>query len=65
VFIDHARFDQFQPGDVDDALPTADLGAIEYYQRPSDVPTEFSVPGKSCATLIVWTKTLLTTLKAP
>jgi hypothetical protein len=65
VFIDHARFDQFQPGDVDDALPTADLGAVEFYQRPSDVPTEFNVPGKSCATLIVWTKTLLTTLKTP
>ena len=65
VFIDHARFDQYQPGDVDDALPTADLGAIEYYQRPSDVPTEFNVPGKSCATLVVWTKTLLTTHKAP
>jgi hypothetical protein len=65
VFIDHARFDQFQPGDVDDALPTADLGAVEYYQRPSDVPTEFSIPGKSCATLVVWTKTMLATLKAP
>jgi hypothetical protein len=65
VFIDRSRFDQFQPGDVDDAIPTADLGAVEYYPRPSDVPTEFDVPGKSCATLIVWTKTLLTTLKAP
>ncbi|HXD23915.1 MAG TPA: carboxypeptidase regulatory-like domain-containing protein [Gemmatimonadaceae bacterium] len=65
VFIDRARFDQFQPGDVDDAIPTADLGAVEYYQRPSDVPTEFDVPGKSCATLIVWTKTMLTTLKGP
>ncbi len=65
VFIDRTRFDQFQPGDVDDAIPTGDLGAVEYYQRPSDVPVEFNVPGKSCATLIVWTKTLLTTLKAP
>jgi hypothetical protein len=65
VFIDRTRFDQFQPGDVDDAIPTADLGAVEYYPRPSDVPTEFDVPGKSCATLIVWTKTMLTTLKSP
>ena len=63
VFIDHARFDQFQPGDIDDAVPTADLGAIEYYSIPSAVPTEFTVGGKTCATLVIWTKTLLTTLK--
>ncbi|MFI5244625.1 MAG: carboxypeptidase regulatory-like domain-containing protein [Gemmatimonadales bacterium] len=63
VFIDHTRFDQFQPGDVDDAIPTGDLGAIEFYSHPSDVPTEFTVTGKACATLVVWTKTLLTTLK--
>jgi hypothetical protein len=63
VFIDRSRFDQFQPGDVDDAIPTGDLGAIEFYPHPSEVPTEFTVSGKSCATLVVWTKTLLTTLK--
>jgi hypothetical protein len=63
IFIDRARFDQYQPGDVDDAIPTGDLGAIEYYQTPSQVPVEFSVAGKTCATLVVWTKTLLTTLK--
>ncbi len=63
LFIDHARFDQFQPGDVDDAIPTGDLGAIEYYGTPTTVPAEFSIPGKQCATLVVWTKTLLTTLK--
>jgi hypothetical protein len=63
VFIDRARFDQYQPGDVDDAVPTADLGAIEYYSSPSFVPSDFTVPGKTCATLVIWTKTLLTTLK--
>jgi hypothetical protein len=63
LFIDHARFDQFQPGDVDDAIPTGDLGAIEYYGTPTTVPSEFNIPGKQCATLVVWTKTLLTTLK--
>ena len=63
VFIDHARFDQFQPGDVDDAAPTGDLGAIEYYAQASSVPSEFSVPGKACATLVIWTKTLIMTLK--
>jgi hypothetical protein len=65
IFIDHARFDQFQPGDVDDAIPVADLGAIEYYSNPSQVPSEFSVIGRSCATLVVWTKTLITTVQKP
>jgi hypothetical protein len=63
IYIDHARFDQFQPGDVDDAVPVGDLGAIEYYSLPSSVPAEFTVGGKTCATLVIWTKTLLTTLK--
>jgi hypothetical protein len=63
IYVDHARFDQLQPGDVDDAVPAGDLGAIEYYSIPSSVPTEFTVGGKTCAALVIWTKTLLTTLK--
>lgn len=63
IFIDRARFEQYQPGDADDAIPVADLGAIEFYKEPSSVPTEFTIGGKACATLVVWTKTLLTTLK--
>ncbi len=65
IFIDHARFDQMQAGDVDDAIPVADLGAIEYYANPSSVPSEFNVVGKTCATLVVWTKTLLMTIAKP
>jgi hypothetical protein len=63
VFIDHARFDQFQPGDIDDAVPVSDLGAVEFYSQPSTVPNEFTIPGKTCATLVLWTKTLIMTLK--
>jgi len=44
-------------------VPAGDLGAIEYYSMPSAVPAEFTVPGKTCATLVIWSKTLLTTLK--
>jgi len=63
IFIDRARFDQFQPGDVDGAVPASDLGAIEYYREPSSVPTEFTVAGKTCATLVLWTKTRLMSAK--
>ncbi len=59
MFIDHARFDQFQPGDLDDAAPVGDLGAIEFYPSGMSTPAEFSIPGKDCATLVIWTKTLL------
>jgi hypothetical protein len=59
MFIDHARFDQFQPGDLDDAAPVGDLGAIEYYASGTTTPAEFAVPGKDCATLVIWTKTML------
>jgi hypothetical protein len=59
MFIDHARFDQFQPGDLDDAAPVGDLGAIEFYPSGMSTPAEFAVPSRDCATLVIWTKTLL------
>jgi hypothetical protein len=60
IFVDHARFEQLNPGDVDGMMPTADLGAVEYYPSPSTTPAEFSVPGQLCATLVMWSKTRLT-----
>jgi hypothetical protein len=63
MFIDHARFDQLQAGDLDDAVPAADLGAIEFYPSGASTPAEFSVPGGNCATLVIWTRTLLSGLK--
>ena len=59
IFIDHARFDQEKPGDVDVAMPTTDLGAVEFYPSPSSTPAEFSVAGTQCATLVIWSKTVL------
>jgi hypothetical protein len=59
VIIDHARFPQLSPGDVDNAISPDDLGAVEYYPSPSTTPPEFSVAGRQCATLVIWSKTLL------
>jgi hypothetical protein len=59
IFIDHARFEQANPGDVDAAIPTVDLGAIEFYPSPSTTPPEFNVAGRGCATLLIWSKTML------
>jgi hypothetical protein len=59
IFIDHARFEQASPGDLDAAIPPEDLGAIEVYPSPSTTPPEFSVAGRGCATVLIWSKTML------
>jgi hypothetical protein len=63
IFIDHARYEQINPGDVDAAIEPADLGAVEYYANPTTVPPEFTVAGEVCATLVIWSKTLLANQK--
>jgi hypothetical protein len=59
VFIDRSPFQMMQAGDLDMMLHTADVGAVEAYASANDTPAEFQVPGKSCATLVVWTRTRL------
>ena len=63
IFIDHAPFEQTQPGDVDNVVSTADLGAVEYYPSAATTPPEFSVSGRLCATLVIWSKSLLSRQK--
>jgi hypothetical protein len=63
IFLDRARFQQMQPGDVDAAIPANELGAVEFYSGATTTPPEFSVPGTTCATLVLWSKTLLATRK--
>jgi hypothetical protein len=63
IFLDRARFEQMQPGDIDAAIPADELGAAEFYSGATTTPSEFTVPGKSCATLVLWSKTLLATRK--
>lgn len=63
VFIDHAPFAQTQPGDVDNVISTTDLGAVEYYPDAATTPAEFSVTGRGCATLVIWSKSLLSRQK--
>ena len=60
IFIDHARFEQMNPGDVDAMAPVDDLGAVEFYPSATATPVEFHVPGENCATLVLWSKTRLT-----
>jgi hypothetical protein len=59
IFIDHTRFQQSSPGDIDSAMPVDDLGAVEFYANPTTVPPDFMVAGKTCATVVLWSKTTL------
>jgi hypothetical protein len=56
VFVDRAPMTFLRPGELDTAVPVADIAAIESYSAES-VPMEFEVPGKSCATVVIWTHT--------
>jgi hypothetical protein len=56
VFVDRTPWSSIMAGDLDSAFPVADVIAIEVYGGIS-VPSEFTVPGKTCATVVVWTRT--------
>ena len=57
AFVDRAPRQSFQPGDLDEAFPVGDVAAIETHSG-IEVPSEFSVPGRSCSTIVVWTRTM-------
>jgi hypothetical protein len=59
IFVDRTPFQQMQPGDLDDAFHPSDIGAIELYPSPNDVPAEFHASRGDCATIVMWTKTRL------
>ncbi len=55
-YIDNAPWSSTQAGDLDTNFPVSEIAAIEVYGGTA-VPSEFTVPGKSCATVVVWTRT--------
>lgn len=55
LFVDNARWDIQSPGDIDRAFKVHEIAAVEAYAGDF-VPQEFIVPGRSCPTIIVWTK---------
>ncbi len=59
IFLDHARISQVGPGDLDNTITPDDLGAVEFYSSTVTVPPEFSVTGRNCPTLVIWSKTML------
>lgn len=58
LFVDHARWDLNEPGDLDRALSVNEVAAVETYAG-GYVPQEFAVPIKNSAAIVVWTKAKL------
>jgi hypothetical protein len=56
IFVDRVAFEQMQAGDLDTAFPVHTIGAVEAYASATDTPAEFRMVGKSCATIVAWSK---------
>ncbi len=56
IFVDKIAFQQVSPGDLDAAFPAYTIAAIESYPSAATVPSEFRMTGRSCATVVIWTK---------
>jgi hypothetical protein len=56
VFVDRVAFEQLSPGDLDAAFPIGQIGAVESYPSAIDTPAEFRMAGRSCATIVAWTR---------
>lgn len=62
IFLDRSRI-EIRP--IDEVMQGADIGGVEVYANPADVPPEFMSPGSrpgavagsgGCATIIVWSR---------
>jgi hypothetical protein len=57
IFVDGAKWQQLQPGDLDSFVRPEEAAAIEVYNSGPSVPPQFSTPGQDCGAVVVWTKT--------
>ena len=53
--VDGNRWQSMEPGDVNDFVGPREIAAMEIYQA-TETPGEFTVPGSSCTTIVIWTK---------
>jgi hypothetical protein len=60
--VDGTPYQEATPGDINDFMRPNEVEAVEVYSDV-DTPAEFAKPGKSCSTIIIWTKTRTGDLK--
>jgi hypothetical protein len=56
IFVDNAKFQQMEAGDLDTFVKPEEVAAIEVYQSGSSMPVEFQTTGGDCSAVVVWTK---------
>ena len=56
IFVDGAKFQQMEAGDLDTFVKPEEAAAIEVYQSGSAMPIEFQTSGSDCSAIVVWTK---------
>jgi hypothetical protein len=57
IFIDGAKMEQLEPGDLDSFARPEETAAIEVYSSGGSMPPQFSTPGQDCSAVVIWTKT--------
>jgi hypothetical protein len=45
------------PMDNIDDVPLNNIGAVEVYRGPSEMPPEFNYPDAVCGVVLIWTRT--------
>jgi len=55
IWVDGSPWQSMSPGDIDDYLRGAEVGAVEVYSSTA-TPAEFTNSNGSCATIVAWTK---------
>lgn len=58
IFVDGARVDMPDPGDMDRMFHVSEIAAVETYAGDF-APQQFTVPARTCATIVIWTKAKL------
>jgi hypothetical protein len=56
IFIDGAKMEQLEPGDLDSFARPDETAAIEVYSSGGSMPPQFSTPGQDCSAVVIWTK---------
>jgi hypothetical protein len=45
-----------EPAVVDEIVPAADIWAMEVYDSPAEIPSEFNGPNAGCGVIVLWTR---------
>jgi hypothetical protein len=57
IFVDGAKWQQLEPGDLDSFVRPEEVAAVEVYNSGASMPPQFATPGQDCGAVVVWTKT--------